>query len=585
MDLSLLPRLNALERQILQASDAKDMFIEKFQQMLIQRKSNGNTNEGALNNAYAKEPTLPRDTHEFESRVIYNGIPIPIKVPTALSPETVGDFSLVQLVQTFSGPHASAPQPFALHPHLTTNGAYTHPMVVLLNALLTQKRVVFLGHNMPSGSVADAVLAACALASGGGLLRGFTRHAFPYTDLTKIDDLLKVPGFIAGVTNPAFAMKPEWWDLLCDLPTGRMKISHRIEGAPVTDGLLFFQQPQVQQTIQNNAGSDATGDAAFMQGVLDAIANRRGESHIRARFALYIRHFVRVAASFEELVYGASNLTPFAQITDTDTDGFGVAGHGYVWPSEIDRMRELAANVSRIEGWRVTRSYFACVADLARGWERGEGVRGLDLAWCVDRLRQLRLGHDQSAALYLALFKAIEGQGPPRTLSRASTAAESEEDDDEEGGGLTMKSAPSKAGTTASVITTTTATTTATTSTAVSTATSTAVNTRTTTPAGNTVAAAPVEPPLNPREIAVLEKRRYDTINILLSHLPESQGGLFPLSLGLFHPRLDVRRATVDLLERIAGHEAGRHFWASLSRFAKLGWLRVRREVGGGTES
>ena len=28
-----------------------------------------------------------------------------------------------------------------------------------------------------------------------GILKGFTRHAFPYTDLTKIDDLLKVPGF------------------------------------------------------------------------------------------------------------------------------------------------------------------------------------------------------------------------------------------------------------------------------------------------------------------------------------------------------------------------------------------------------
>jgi len=60
-----------------------------------------------------------------------------------------------------------------------------------VNALLTQKRVVFLGHGRPSGEVADHVLAACALVSGG-ILKGFTRHAFPYTDLSKIDELLFV---------------------------------------------------------------------------------------------------------------------------------------------------------------------------------------------------------------------------------------------------------------------------------------------------------------------------------------------------------------------------------------------------------
>ena len=57
--------------------------------------------------------------------------------------------------------------------------------------MLTQKRVVFLGHGKTAGEVADHVLAACALASGGKL-KGFTRHAFPYTDLTKIDELLLV---------------------------------------------------------------------------------------------------------------------------------------------------------------------------------------------------------------------------------------------------------------------------------------------------------------------------------------------------------------------------------------------------------
>jgi hypothetical protein len=182
MDLSLLPKLSLFENFVLSATDAKDMFIEKFEQMVRQRRRQDAERDSLeissdpLSQRRKKTYTLPRDTHEFESKINYNGIPVPVKIPTALSAETVGDFSLIKLIQTFSQPHTASPQPFALHPHLTTNGAYTHPIIVLVNALLTQKRIIFLGHNRPSGEVAEAVLAACALASGG-ILRGFVRHA------------------------------------------------------------------------------------------------------------------------------------------------------------------------------------------------------------------------------------------------------------------------------------------------------------------------------------------------------------------------------------------------------------------------
>lgn len=104
MDLSLLPKFSLLERQILQATNSKDMFIEKFEQIAYQRMEK----EGEAPNDNASPPSpkksapkfaLPRDTHEFESRVTYNDIPIPVKVPTVVWPETVGDFSLIKLIQ------------------------------------------------------------------------------------------------------------------------------------------------------------------------------------------------------------------------------------------------------------------------------------------------------------------------------------------------------------------------------------------------------------------------------------------------------------------------------------------------------
>jgi hypothetical protein len=428
MDLSLLPKLSPLENFVLGACDAKDMFVEKFELMVRHRKKIDAAHDldGSSLDPHAKRKTyaIPRDTHEFESKINYNGIPVPVKVPTALSPETVGDFSLIKLIQTFSTPHTTQPQPFALHPHLTTSGAYTHPIIVLVNALLTQKRIIFIGHNRPSGEVAEAVLAACALASGG-ILRGFVRHAFPYTDLTKVDDLLKVPGFIAGVTNPAFSYKPEWWDLLCDLPTGRMKISNRIEAASPTEGSMFFQQQGLPMNglggppgFDSKGTIDATGDNQFMDTLLLSIANRHGENAIRAKWRSWVLKFTRIAAAFEETVYGASAL--YIGTHETDSGAYGVSGHGYVWPDEGHKLRELAANVQRIEGWRNTRSYYSCIQDLARHWAK-RPVRGLDMHHQHDKLRCLKLTHDQSAAIYLALARCVEEAG----LSSESTNASS----------------------------------------------------------------------------------------------------------------------------------------------------------------
>lgn len=393
MDLSLMPKLSMLEAHLLQSSDNKDLFVEKFEQMIQVRIAEETGDDVAdqpldASQTPAKRPgifrsgtkahiegqaayVVPRDTHEFESKVMYKGIPIPIKVPVAVMPEFVGDFSLIKLIQNFSDSHAKSPQTFSTpHPHLTTNGAATHPIIVLINALLTQKRVIFLGHNMPSGDVAEAVLAACALASGG-ILRGFTRHAFPYTDLTKIDDLLNVPGFIAGVTNPTFEHHPEWWDLLCDLPSGKMKISSKIEAAPITEGLVYFQQqnPAYANLVYNSSSSsssssssnngDLTGDAAFMADILRSIASRAGERVIRAKWRAWVLKFTRIAAAFEESVYGASAL--YIGSDEHEANMTGPGGHGYVWADEATKAKELAGNVTRIEGWRNTRSYYSFI--------------------------------------------------------------------------------------------------------------------------------------------------------------------------------------------------------------------------------
>ena len=521
MDLSLMPRLSMLERHVLQASDTKDMFVEKFETMLQQRSIEDSQisdppEDPESPTRPAQKYTVPRDTREFESKIVYNGIPLPVKVPVALSPELVGDFSLVKLVQVFGNPHTTHPQPFAIHPHLTTSGAYTHPVIVLLNAMLTQKRVIFLGHNRPSADVVEAVLAACALASGG-VLRGFTRHAFPYTDLSKIDELLKVPGFVAGVTNPTFAYHPEWWDVLCDIPTGRIKISSSLEPAPLTEGTAFFHNYALASNATKDPGaSDPTGDNLFMEDINQSIAQRQGETMIRAKFRAYVSKFTRIAAAFEETVYGASSLSVPAPaqldltgstITNGSRPGtsetqHALKGHGYVWPSEEAKQRELAASAARLEGWRTTRSYYSFVSDLATRskapispsspvsvnnllFEQPGRVR-IDMYHVLSRLRTQQLSPAVAGQIYLALEAYCTD---------------------------------------------------------------------------------------------------YDSILELLEQSPMSEGGLFYVSYGLWHEDQRVREAVAVVLARIRNHAAGRHFFARLGGFVNVGWMRCWQERDSRLES
>ena len=86
-----------------------------------------------------------------------------------------------------------------------------------------------------------------------------------------------------------------------------------------------------------------------------------------------------------------------------------VIGHGYVWPTAQSKNNELAANATRIEGWRNTRSYYNFIQDLASFYVH-RPIKHLDLQHLHDKLAKLRLGHEQSANIYLAICEAIHSE-------------------------------------------------------------------------------------------------------------------------------------------------------------------------------
>ncbi|EAU91626.1 MesA protein [Coprinopsis cinerea okayama7 len=363
-----------------------------------------------------------KDTHFYHTTVGYKDHQLPIKMPLATFAEEVGDYSLITLIKVFSN-HQQVSGP--LHPHLHTNGPQTHPIIILFNALVTGKRIIFLGHKRPAGEVSSFVLAACALASGcGAVLRGFIERAFPYANLRNRDDWESVPAYIAGVTNPIFEAS-KMWDLLLDISTGNVTVAKDIHVTYPVSNTIGLSAPLITRSgtlkPESSVGSeeeiarlakeggkdyqykDNNADRIFIEDIRAAIEDHFGESLVRTRFTEYVLRFVRLASRYEEETTGSTKFgfpsSPFTEVPGQPPQ----LGSGLAFNDEASCLKELASNAHRIEAWKKTNSYQYLVADYAK-YQAACPVKGFDL---VHQLARFRYAKNMSDTETLAIMKTL----------------------------------------------------------------------------------------------------------------------------------------------------------------------------------
>lgn len=84
------------------------------------------------------------------------------------------------------------------------------------------------------------------------------------------------PGYIAGVCNPAFADRPSWWDVLCNIETGKITISKDLRPPPAGNpsNIKNSRLDGVERGEEGNVGKDKekgdkgdTADNVFMEEV------------------------------------------------------------------------------------------------------------------------------------------------------------------------------------------------------------------------------------------------------------------------------------------------------------------------------
>lgn len=152
-------------------------------------------------------------------------------------------------------------------------------IIHIYNAILLEKKVLFVGYNIPSRDVCKCVLSALLMCSPP--ITDLVHRTFPIANLV-LEEFHNLPGYIAGVTNPIFEQHADWWDVCCNLQTGKVTINSRLPTP--------FPSQQSEQA-----------DADFMDIFEYHISQDASDEALRSLFTKYTHEIIDVA--FNERVY------------------------------------------------------------------------------------------------------------------------------------------------------------------------------------------------------------------------------------------------------------------------------------------
>ncbi|GAA5945753.1 hypothetical protein JCM3775_005839 [Rhodotorula graminis] len=502
----------------------------------------------------AGAPARPKDTHFFETKIAYNGIALPVRIPMATFPSEVGDYSLIKLVQTFSSPTALTPSAF--HPHLHTSGHTSTPaLIVLFNALLARHRVVFLGHGQPAGRVAELVLAACAMVSGcGAVLPGVERRAFPYTNLANLDNLEQVDGFIAGVCNPAFADRPSWWDVLCNIETGKVTISRELKPPSSSSSSFLATSSSPSAAAVGGAGGGGGGGGGTIG---------RSTGGRASEFASWAGG--RGSAIGSGAGAGASAGMDGVDELGQLGGGGGGAGSTSGAPGRSDGkesqdvlfMEEIINSIQAHYGEAVIRArftdYVSRFVRLASRYEE-DSTSTTTIGFVSAPFTAAAAGREGDASLGSGIVFADEAAGarevaangprieawmrtPSYHAHQAAFRRQAQHD---------SPFPPSF-------------------------------------DLVHQLARLRLSRAVSPPEAILILRTLCDLVRTdaqitsLLAHLPAHFGGLLPLAFGLLHPSPEARHYTLELFDRLAVHPTGTKFLATLNAFHRLAYARLNQ--------
>eukprot|EP01155_Anaeramoeba_flamelloides_P019093 Anaeramoba_flamelloidesa572767_42.p1 GENE.a572767_42~~a572767_42.p1 ORF type:complete len:636 (-),score=148.15 a572767_42:35-1942(-) len=202
--------------------------------------------------------TLTQLPQVYTTELAVDNIQIPIRIPLNMLEDEMLNLSLISLVNDLQ-----------------------ESIMVLFNAILMNKRIIFVGYELSAGFVCETVLSSILMVCPP--LRGVIRRTFPYANLPTIGLFENVPGYIVGTTNPLFATKNRYWDVLCDVKKKAIQIN-----------------PDLLSEMQNTPYNEY--DQNFIKSVMYSITNLSSENEIRFMFQEYATHVLLMTSQDEAFI-------------------------------------------------------------------------------------------------------------------------------------------------------------------------------------------------------------------------------------------------------------------------------------------
>ncbi|CAH2351370.1 hypothetical protein CLIB1423_03S04786 [[Candida] railenensis] len=280
----------------------------------------------------------------FNAIVNFLNYNIPIKIPLIELPDTIGDYlnptdinfkpNLMNLLNASLATDVK-------NNDLTIYGLQTPPIIILINALLTGKKILFLGYEKSSSCIIDYILLTLKIISGGGILSGFLTNfnVFPMIDVSKIDILESCDSYLAGTINPFFKNNDNWWDLLYDLDTNEFHISKsRSEDDESSNASSYMNSLKVPIISE---------DAKFLSNLQLSIYNYHDDlTTIQLIFRRHINEIIRILISSKN--FNSANFLPISESNGSSLQEnilkstLLLDGIGYYWSSDTTKLLEMS---------------------------------------------------------------------------------------------------------------------------------------------------------------------------------------------------------------------------------------------------
>lgn len=160
--------------------------------------------------------------------------------------------------------------------------------MLIYNSILFEEKILFIGFECSIEETCNFVNSCITLVNPINV----SEKIFPYEHLLNLDFLQK-EGYIAGVSNPIFNSRKQWWNLCCDINTGVI-IENRVGRVRTKGGKYNEEMCEMKANAFDNE---------FIGEILKKIKeNDVTEFEIRMYFYEYTRNFLDLCSNSSNLI-------------------------------------------------------------------------------------------------------------------------------------------------------------------------------------------------------------------------------------------------------------------------------------------